>query len=165
MFISSVGFNNKIAFGTLYTNPDGSKVDVSDNAIRQARTTTYIRNKVNEAMKECPQEVLDKAINACSYDTKLYFTIDVNGKCVISNKEIPRIKYEGIIKSNDFALSNRRAYEICASKLPIGHEGDYSDEGGAIRSHGYSGYKFAHVLPDGQFKIDHPEWAPKDVEE
>ncbi len=163
MAISSVGFNNNVNFGTLYTNPSGKKVDVSDNAIQQARTMTYIRNTVDKAMETCPQEVLNDARGNC-YDEKLYFTIDENGKCVISNEKIPRVVYKGTINSGNCSLSERRASEINACKQISKITEFYSDENGAIRANG-SGYKFAHAFPGGQFEIHHPEWAPTDIEE
>jgi len=161
MHISSVGFNTKIAFGTLYTNPSGKKVDVSDSAIQQAKTMTYIRNTVDKAMEECPQEVLDNARDSYLFNDRLYFTIDENGKCVISNEEMPRILYKGTIKSDKRSLSNREASEIDACKLQIRCKEHYSDENGSIRADGM-GYKFAYALPDGRFEIHHPEWSPED---
>lgn len=157
MYISPVKMTKQYAFGAKYTNPNGRTVDVSQKAIKQAETMAYIRNTVDEAMGKCPAEILYNPDHDFLNSKKLYFTIDENGKCVISNKEIPAVQYKGEIIGTDYSFGRGEASEIYACGVKPGDR--YSDENGSIRADGV-GYKFAHVLSDGSVSIDYPEWAP-----
>lgn len=162
MFITPVGINNQYAFKAKYTNPSGKTVDVSQKAINRAETTAYIRKTVDKAMKECPEKILYNAADDYIVGKRLYFTIDENGKCVISNKEFPEICYKGEIKGSDYSFMQREADEIEAYSVIPKHGCSYSDELGAVRSLGIGGRKYAYILPDGSIEITHPEWAPED---
>lgn len=161
MFISPIYASNQYNFGAKYTNPNGKTVEVSENAIEQAETMAYIRYTVNEAMKKCPEAILRNPAGGNIGGKKLYFTIDENGKCVITNEEIPTILYKGEIKGDRHSFSRRKADEIDAYKQCLGRKAHYSDENGSIRANG-DGLKFAHVLSDGSVEITYPEWAPED---
>lgn len=157
MFVSPVGFNNPYAFRAKYTNPDGRTVDVSQETINRVESTAYIRTTVDKAMQKVPKNVLRKAENGVNGNKKLYFAINEEGKCVISNKKVPMILYSGEINSSPVSIMKKQAGQIKTIKYFPEYRASYVDNYGILKTEGTWGDEYARILPNGKVDITAPE--------
>ena len=143
------------SFGILYKNPNGTTVDVSQEAINEAKTTAYIRQCVDTTFKENPQEYYKYKQNE-----SVQFLIDEKGKCILVPKDFDASAIQYIGKTKFGLQRNGTPIEIQANYNESWHtRGWYSDEVGSIRRNG--GYKFASIGPDYSVTITRPEYAQK----
>ena len=146
-----------ISFGALYTNPNGSTVNVSEAGINQAKVTAHVRHCVDEAFEKNPEYYYKYKDSKDS----VKFIIDCCGNCVLIPNDFKagHIMYHG---KTEFGLKQGTVKPHSIHAYRYGTKNDYSDECGSIRSYGCGGYKFAHIQPDYSVNITYPEWAPKE---
>lgn len=158
MNIKAISNNYKPYFRALYTNPNGTKVNISEEAIAEMKTMAQIRKSVDEAYQNNPSDYYRYETNNDIASRGTKFLIDSKGKCIFVPSDFGRVAYVGETK---FGIQNGSPWEIEAKKYISKQTSEsFSDEGGLIRANG-TGYKYAYIQPDYNVKVSHPEWAPK----
>ncbi len=134
--INSVKFYSP-AFGQRYVNYDGSTVNVSEEAIKQAERQLYIRKSVEKSIEESNDLEMKTG--------DVFFTMFSDGSCHLSKKEVyPFCKGRALNirnNTNDWKAAEVYAYGIRSDFMS-------SDELGSVRQDGI-GMKFAYLYPEG----------------
>lgn len=134
--IKSITMFNPV-FKQKYVNYDGSVVNVSNEAIEQAKKQIHIRKTVEDAIKTSD----DKSVKSGD----VYFTIFSDGSCKLFKDRIVPI-YKGKADDVDVSRKGWISGEINAQGISWNYK-ESSDEGGSVRANG-NGDKFAIIYPD-----------------
>lgn len=157
MNIKAISNNYQPYFKALYTNPNGTKVNISEEAIAEMKTTAHIRKSVDEAYANNPRDYYRYETNNGITSRGTKFLIDNKGKCIFVPSDFGWVEYAGETK---FGIQDGSPWEIAAKKYNSEYTSEYfSDERGSIRANGI-GYKYAYIQPDYNVEVSHPEWAP-----
>ncbi len=144
-------------FKAIYTNPDGSKVNISEKAIAEITHTKIIKKAIDNAYKNDISKFQEYSYSDEMGGQNANFIIDNKGQCYWVPKDY-EILYQGETRHGINKANNLPTEFYAESTYSTGK---YSAECGAIRAKG-SGHKYAYITPDYNVQIINPEWAPVD---
>lgn len=145
-----------VSFKALYKNPDGTVAHVGNDKIKQAKTTAKIKQIVDEKLNNSSTNTY--TADCDKYGAKkLYFTIDENGKCVISGKKIPKIIYSGNITT-----ASKYIHPSSQNKISTMQAFNTSNNTKYLYEHGKildtdTQKAFARLAKDGEIEILQPK--------
>ena len=147
MRLNSLSPNYQQNFKAMYRDAGGKVVDISQKAIDELETTSYIRKRVEKTFKEhtnIPKE------------SKVGFIISDSGECLVVPANFGNIKYAGHATTD--RLDPTRPYEIETTKID-GFEPEcfYDFEGNL-----YNGaHRWGYMNINYDVHVCDPENAPK----
>ena len=135
-------------FKATYRDSSGNISNISQNAIDEIETSTYIR--------KCLEKKLKREENVPRHST-VNFIISDHGGCLLIPNNFGKIKYAGQLTTGGFSPEKPR--EIHTTQIDGKYPKKYYDSCGCLENNGYT---WAHIQQDYGIRIINPEKAPKD---